>query len=253
MIIDINMEKKNNGILYWKPYKQFNLSYIDKYKNLVIPMQKDDNTIVFVKVELIPSLLTEPTLWAWGLNNSGQIGNNTFKNQDIPLLINSNHCLDIACGYYCSLSIKLDGSLWAWGDNTFGQLGDGTNIDKQVPTLIDDGPWKFVSGGLNHCLGVKLDGSLWSWGYNNYGQLGDGTYNPKLIPTLIDNGPWKLISAGNSISLGIKTDKTLWSWGNYIGCGIENVNNDVLIPTQIGSDKWNHAVIGTNSRSLGIK
>lgn len=67
------------------------------------------------------------TLWSWGFNNDGQLGNGTLTNSPIPIKISTYQWIDISAGAAHSLAIKSDGTLWAWGSNVYGQLGDGTN------------------------------------------------------------------------------------------------------------------------------
>ena len=82
------------------------------------------------------------TLWTWGWNYYGQLGNGLTNNRNTPTLIGPYSDWEkIAAGYYHTLAVKSDGTLWAWGNNTQGQLGDGTTIQRfspvQVFTLAD--------------------------------------------------------------------------------------------------------------------
>ncbi|MCL2503105.1 MAG: cell wall-binding repeat-containing protein [Coriobacteriia bacterium] len=155
------------------------------------------------------------TLWAWGSNSSGQLGNGESGSDDLegPIVdkyapiqvgVAADRWQAVSAGSEHSFAIKGDGSLWAWGSNGYGQLGDGTggdgtrSNDKNVPILTGSAAdkWKAVSAGGRHSLGVKDDGSLWAWGNNAQGQLGDGTggdgtrSNDKSVPILVDgSGP----------------------------------------------------------------
>lgn len=99
-------------------------------------------------------------LWAWGLNNNGQLGDGTTTNQSAPTPI-SNGYLAIAGGRAHSLALKNDGSLWAWGSNSSGQLGDGTTTNRSVATPIDTG-FSAVAASDLHSLALKNDGSLYA-------------------------------------------------------------------------------------------
>ena len=71
------------------------------------------------------------TLWAWGNNSSGELGDGTFTDRHAPKQIGTDtHWRSVAAGWSHSLAIKTDGTLWAWGDNDFGQVGDGTTIGR---------------------------------------------------------------------------------------------------------------------------
>ncbi len=158
------------------------------------------------------------TLWAWGRNNFGQLGDGTFVDKNTPVLIGSDFMVIDAGGgglwsteYGHSLALKTDGTLWAWGSNHFGQLGDGTFVDRNTPVQIGS-DYAAISAGAIHSLGLKTDGSLWAWGNNGGGKLGDGTFVDKNTPVKIDSG-YAVISAGVYHSLALKTDGTLWAWG----------------------------------------
>ncbi|MCQ9634289.1 T9SS type A sorting domain-containing protein [Chryseobacterium sp. WG23] len=202
-------------------------------------------------------LKTDGTLWAWGVNGDGQLGDGTTTARSVPVKIGTtNDWKSIYVGHKHTLAIKTDGTLWAWGDNAFGQLGDGTLIDRKVPTQIGTATdWQSLGGGIEHSVGLKTDGTLWTWGRNGYGQLGDGTTISKNIPTQIGTATnWKSIRAANYQTLAIKTDGTLWGWGinNYgqLGDGTTTSKN---IPTQIGNAaNWKSIDTGVQ-HSVGLK
>nr|WP_315186261.1 T9SS type B sorting domain-containing protein [uncultured Flavobacterium sp.] len=181
---------------------------------------------------------TDGTLWAWGDNAKGQLGDGTTTNKNIPTKIgSSSDWQSIFPGELCSFAIKTDGSLWAWGINVSGILGDGSIIDKHIPTRIgNDYNWKFVSNNAYNTLAQKNDNSIWAWGSNSNGTLGNGTNTDSQIPVQVENETtWKSISAGALFSTGIKNDGTIWAWGSgYFGeLGNGNLGN-VNTPTQIG-------------------
>ena len=106
------------------------------------------------------------TLWAWGYNNYGQLGDGTSIDKSSPLQIGTSiNWISISAGYEHTIGVKSDGTLLAWGWNLYGQLGVGTLAN-----------WVSISCGYSHTLGIKSDRAQFcSTGYNNYGQLGDGT------------------------------------------------------------------------------
>ncbi|UHO39641.1 T9SS type A sorting domain-containing protein [Chryseobacterium capnotolerans] len=202
-------------------------------------------------------LKSDGTLWAWGRNSNGQLGDGTTIDRNAPIQIGTdNNWLRIAAGDTYTLAIKTDGTLWAWGNNDYGQLGDGTKADKLSPTQIGTtAGWKSVSAGSYHSIGLKTDGTLWSWGYNIYGQLGDGTIVEKITPIQIGTAAnWQSIAAGYQHNLAIKTDGTLWAWGsNYSGQLGDGTTTARNVPTQIGTAaNWRNIDVGT-SHSLGVK
>jgi gliding motility-associated-like protein len=176
------------------------------------------------------------TLWTWGSNSNGQLGDGTNIHKSTPIQIGiANNWATICAGGSHTVAIKNDGTLWSWGSNSFGQLGDGTNIDKSLPTQIGiDNNWKSVCTGELHSVVLKNDGTLWAWGYNTFGQLGDGTYTHKNFPTQINgSNNWSTIDAGYIYTIAIKTDGSLWTWGmNNWGQSGTSPNNT---PIQIGA------------------
>ena len=112
------------------------------------------------------------TLWAWGYNVYGQLGDGTKTYRSSPVQIPGTSWNDITSRGLHSLARKTDGTLWAWGYNVFGQLGDNTTTYRSSPVQVPGTSWNDITGGANHSLARKTDGTLWSWGYNIYGDLG---------------------------------------------------------------------------------
>ena len=171
------------------------------------------------------------SLWAWGFNGSGQLGDGTYGNRNRPKPILTNVAA-VAAGFNHSLSLKNDGTLWAWGDNAYGQLGDGTYIGVPKPKQILANV-AYVAAGDDHSLAVKTDGTLWAWGRNAYGQLGDGTRSDHSTPTQILEGV-ATITGGCDYSLATKTDQSLLAWGlNVYGQLGDGTKTDRISPTAI--------------------
>ncbi|MBA6153166.1 T9SS type A sorting domain-containing protein [Gelidibacter maritimus] len=162
------------------------------------------------------AIKTDGTLWAWGDNSGGQLGDGTTTTKRVPTKIGTDTDWEaIATGYQHVIAIKTDGTLWAWGVNNFGQLGDGTNLQRLTPTQIGtDTDWKTVDAGLHHTLATKTDGTLWAWGLNGAGSVGDNTIINRNVPVQIGTDQdWESVSAGNLQSKALKTDGNIWAWG----------------------------------------
>lgn len=198
------------------------------------------------------------TLWAWGDNGTGKLGDNTTVDKNIPTQIGTDtNWLKVCANFGSSYAIKADGTLWAWGVNSQGQLGLGTSsFSIHVPTQVgNDTDWQNISSTDQHCIALKTNGTLWSWGYNNRGQLGDNTTVNKNTPIQIGvDINWQTISTGNSNSFAIKSDGTLWAWGwnanGFLGDGTNIQRN---VPVQVGTATNWQKVDGGYFHSTGIK
>ncbi len=210
---------------------------------------------------------TDGSLWAWGSDSRGEIGDgpgtNPQKNRPIPLALGIEW-IDVAAGNLFSLGIRKDGTLRAWGSDLYGQLGDGgSNTNQHWPVQIGTATnWVKVSAGVYHVLALRADGTLWSWGNNTHGQLGHGPSqphrnSPKQVGTATN---WVAISAGGYHSFGIQDDGSLWAWGlggsGQLGLGNTSTKPS---PTRVGSaTDWvaiaaAGVVQSDRSHSLGLR
>lgn len=157
---------------------------------------------------------TDGTLWTWGRNTWGQLGNNTTSDIQSPIQVGSlTTWSQVFSGSQSQnvFAIKTDGTLWAWGRSTNGLIGNGTSggayagfsSPVQVGSLTD---WRRISGGASHVIATKNNGTLWAWGANPFGGLGTGntTYTSSPVQIGTDTN-WKTAGAGGNFSVGIKT------------------------------------------------
>jgi alpha-tubulin suppressor-like RCC1 family protein len=133
------------------------------------------------------ALASDGSVWTWGGNASGQLGDGTTKDREtIKQVQGVANVVAIAAGQGFSLALDSAGNVYAWGNNVLGQLGDGTRKGKRVPTKVQrlDGIHGIVAGGA-HSMAVQANGGLWTWGTNEYGQLGQGPIT-NLTPVPLD-------------------------------------------------------------------
>jgi hypothetical protein len=166
------------------------------------------------------AIKTDGTLWCWGINFDGQLGDNTngYKNSPVQTTALGTNWNQVSCGGLHTAAIKTDGTLWCWGENPYGQLGDNTRTNRSSPvqTIAFGTNWKQVSCGHRHTAAIKTDGTLWCWGNNDHGQLGTGKpgLQPKSSPvqTTTYGTNWKQVSCGWSHTAAIKAGQ-LFCWG----------------------------------------
>lgn len=157
------------------------------------------------------------SIWTWGANDSGQLGNQLFDSSDAPVQAASIlTAIDVAAGENHNAAIDYDGKIWTWGNNAFGQLGNGNTLNSSSPTHVPGfSAGIAVAAGANHSLALKSDKTLWAWGNNESGQLGDGTPVDRDEPVKVANlTNITNIAAGEDHSLARKSDGTVWAWGN---------------------------------------
>ncbi|MGX4585320.1 RCC1 domain-containing protein [Paenibacillus chitinolyticus] len=206
------------------------------------------------------ALKSDGTVWAWGNNSQGQLGDGTLKNNGTPKQIqNLNNVVKIAAGGNHALALKSDGTVWAWGDNGGGALGDGTLIDSKAPVQVSglSGVTDIAAAELNLSFAVKSDGSLWTWGaIREASGLGSTTGNNKYpVRVPVVSNVEKLFT-GYQHTAAISKDGSIWVWGNnyegQVGDGSSGSNNRRPTPTLLGFPNANIIEPGSDS-SLGLK
>ena len=197
------------------------------------------------------------TLWSWGYNGMGQLGDGTQTDKINPVQVGiDNKWVIVATSSMHSLGIKSDGTLWAWGSNSIGQLGDGTVTLRTSPVQIGtDNKWVSVAAGTDYTIALKSDGTLWAWGSNQNGQLGNGVLNYTYIPVQLGTDTkWVSITTGDAHSIALKSDGTLWSWGRNTNGQLGNgTTSQSTSPVQVGTEtKWT-GISACGDHSLALK
>jgi len=214
------------------------------------------------------AIKNDGTLWAWGDNTYGQLGDNSKISRLTPVQVvgagTDNLWSQIAAGERHTIALKSNGELWAWGNNQYGQLGIGGAAESQVPMRIGMDTWTTIAAGRFHTLAIMstpTNGTLWSWGRNDKGQLGDGGFNDRNTPGQVGVGTgWDKIAAGTSHSLAIDLSLnnqlayiyTLWAWGdNSFGQLGDGTLNLYTQPTQISTNISWDAVVTYGDHTVG--
>lgn len=136
------------------------------------------------------------TLWVWGFNDRGQLGDGTTTNSSHPIKSAVSGVREVTGAYHHTLVLLEDGTVQAFGLNDCGQLGDGNTEHSSTPVEVKGlagvrqvnatgGGGDTDPGGFGHSLAVLEDGTLWAWGCNNHGELGLGHTDSQLTPVQV--------------------------------------------------------------------
>ena len=228
----------------------------------VMPLAADTPDFIAIAIATATAhtiaLRGDGTVWAWGDNAKGQLGNGTTDPayEPVPVLDNSSGTptplsgvIAIAAGRDHSVAVKSDGTVWTWGSNQYGQLGDNsfssTQRDHPVQVLFGDAPniWpltgvKAVAASDVHTIALKTDGTVWSWGGNSAGQLGLGNTATRRTAArvLVLNDVQAITARGASSSLDSsasprnlaqRSDGSLWGWGDNTYCELGETTTDL--------------------------
>ena len=157
------------------------------------------------------AIKTDGTLWMWGGNNDGMMGQNSPEpsKRSSPVQIPGSWS-KVDVGDAQAAGIKTDGTLWTWGKNEYGNLGHNNPLSahKSSPTQVPGTNWADVAMSGVYTLASKTDGTLWSWGYNNQGGLGQNQPQLTIVKSPVQVGavtPWTSvhISGENNTSYAI--------------------------------------------------
>ncbi|MDG0809646.1 RCC1 domain-containing protein [Cohnella rhizosphaerae] len=157
------------------------------------------------------------TVWAWGANDWGAVGDGTTTKRIVPVQVQGLSDVEaVSAGGWHSLALKADGTVWAWGYNNLGQVGDGTTMNRKAPVQATGlANVAQIAAGAFHSGALRGDGSFWGWGFNDYGQLGSGTFTDSNVPAqslvwLDDTAP--ALASGTISASDVTTNSAALRW-----------------------------------------
>ena len=193
------------------------------------------------------ALRADGTVWAWGLNKKGQLGDGTTTDHAEPQPVSGlSGVIAVAAGRHHSLAVTDAGTVWAWGEGDYRQLGNNgvdtaltpgrvqewvAGTDTQAGYTRDLTGVQAVAASPVHSVALKADGTVWTWGTNTYGQLGiGGTLSKATAQPVGGLPPIQGIAAGGATkeviqpngdvqlvttayTLAISTTGRVWGWG----------------------------------------
>jgi len=190
---------------------------------------------------------TDGSLWMFGANYAGQLGQNNLINRSSPVQVglltnwanvatsNTGYDIGFTTRLGSCVAVKTDGTLWAWGGNRYGTLGlNNTTYFSSPVQVTGSSDWSQVFMGRSFCMAIKTGGTLWAWGTNTNGSLGLNDLVNRSSPVQV-GGTWKHVNPGFNFCVGVKSDNSLWSWGNGSN-GKLGLNNTTTYssPKQVG-------------------
>jgi len=177
------------------------------------------------------ALDVDGSVYCWGFNYFGQLGDGTFTNSSVPVkvfdsgVLSGQKVVQISLGGSSTCVLTQTGSVFCWGINETGQLGNGEIDDSNVPVKVDDTGvlagkvLKAIDVFSGHACALDEAGVIYCWGDNSNGQLGNGTKESSLVPMEVvydeipENKKAKLVSVGWSHTCSVYEDNELYCWG----------------------------------------
>ena len=195
--------------------------------------------------------------YCWGLNSSGELGDNTTTIRSTPVAVQQGAVkfTSLTAGNAHTCGLTSAGAAYCWGNNGSGRLGDNTTTERHTPTAVSGGlTWSSLSAGASHTCGLTTAGAAYCWGWNNSGRLGDGTTTNRNTPTAVSGGlTWSSISAGTTHTCGLTTAGVAYCWGYNANGRLGDVTTTQrLTPTAVsGGLTWSSTSNG-DSHTCGL-
>ncbi len=215
---------RTNGTLWtWGSNAQAHLgdnSTVNKSSPVSVVGGFNDWCQVSVSSIHVSAVRTNGTLWAWGGNNIGQLGDNTGTDRSSPVSVigNITNWCQVSSGFRFSAAVTTDSEIWAWGENSCGKLGNNSTTNRSSPVKVVGGftDWCQVSVARQHAAAVRNNGSIWTWGCNAQAQLGDNSTVDRSSPVSVVGGftDWCYVDAMCISTAGVRLNGRIWSWGN---------------------------------------
>ncbi|HEX6358644.1 hypothetical protein [Actinophytocola sp.] len=171
------------------------------------------------------ALRTDGTVWAWGNNEHGQLGNGWRTGFSggwgggsvVPVLVlGLTDVTAIAGNNWGGYALRSDGTVWAWGSGTTSRLGNGQTEDSTVPVRVT-GLTDVVAIASSWGTGFALrsDGAVFAWGYNGSGLFGNGSEVAQLpVPVRVSLTEVTAIASTGNTAYAVRADGTVWAWGS---------------------------------------
>ncbi|MCH9720385.1 MAG: hypothetical protein K0U60_11015, partial [Actinomycetia bacterium] len=225
------------------------------------------------------AVTTGNTVYCWGYNNKGQLGNNSATQSNVPVKVSNSEdggfvngsVRSVSAGYDHTCAVTTENTVYCWGSNSKGQLGNGLSgsaNNSLVPVAVrnsEDGGFvngsvRSVSAGSFHTCAVTNENTVYCWGFNSYGQLGNGsTEDESPVPVKVAdsadggfvNGSVRSVSAGSYHTCAVTNENTVYCWGynsyGQLGNGLSGSGNNSSVPVPVAGQ----VLVSPNSVAMG--
>ncbi len=248
----------DNGVyVFGGPWGNVNPTYIDSLSNLLLAANNGKLTDVISFATGVATFVIKAngTLWGWGLNSSGAVGDGTNEDRLTPVkVVGLADVTSVVSGRYATIALKNDGTVWAWGSNWQGDLGNGVGgaegLSQNTPLQLN-GLTDVMAIGYNDSAispgfyAIKKDGTLWTWGCQANKILDRAVtcptpYLPTQIKGVSDVIDFRIADFGIGSYFVLKNDGTVWAWGgNTFG--------------QLGDDTYRDTILGGIDRNTPLQ
>jgi len=235
------------------PYTHEDLTFGKEYYYIVTAVKNNAEEEVSLETSALPGsdyisggrdhaavLKSDGTVWTWGDNQYGQLGDGTLTDRTTPVQVQGlTDVIAVAAGRTMTMALKSDGTVWTWGVNSSGELGDGSNVNRALPgQVVGLTDIVAIAAGWSTCVALKSDGTVWTWGDNAHGTVGDGTTEKRSLPVqVVGLTEIVAISAKRVHVLALKSDGTVWAWGHnrlgQLGNGTDTGESKLPVPIPV--------------------
>jgi alpha-tubulin suppressor-like RCC1 family protein len=199
-------------------------------------------TAVAAAVEFTCAIAIDQSLWCWGFDVVGSLGDgeNGTEETPVPSGSASDRWTQIAAGGYTACGILTDGSMKCWGQGNDGELGNDSTNGSTTPVVVGHGDtWKSITVGSEHACGIDTSDALYCWGANTTGQLAMATTEMlESSPAMVTSpqGTWLAVAGGDAHTCAIDSTNALWCAGLDGGGQLGSAGGGSrTMPTHIGS------------------
>ncbi len=200
---------------------------------------------------------TRGTAYCWGSNDSGQLGDGTTMDSNVPVAVSGGLTFQsVSAGHFHSCGVTTTAHAYCWGHSNSGALGDGTSFRvSSVPVAVSGGlAFQSVSAGTFHTCGVTTAGHAYCWGLGERGRLGHGASTDSAVPVAVSRGfTFRSVSVGDAHSCGVTTAGNAYCWGwNLLGGLGNGTTTDSDLPVAVSGGLTFESVSGGNFLTCGL-